>query len=148
MTNVAKEIEGIAGEWRSARASLGITDAYQLNVPVSLSGDCVITLGNAAGEEYEVKVDAANRRVIIDRGGRTGAYSAREFPLTNVIGNLNTDKNDIVLQFYVDQSSVELSTADGSLMMSTLVFPTTIYDRLTVKGQEVDAKVRDLSRVW
>ena len=148
MTTVAKEIEGIAGEWRSARASLGITDAYQLNVPVSLSGDCVITLGNAAGEEYEVKVDAANRRVIIDRGGRTGAYSAREFPLTNVIGNLNTDKNDIVLQFYVDQSSVELSTADGSLMMSTLVFPTTIYDRLTVKGQEVDAKVRDLSRVW
>ena len=53
-----------------------------------------------------------------------------------------------MLQFYVDQSSVELSTADGSLMMSTLVFPTTIYDRLTVKGQEVDAKVRDLSRVW
>ena len=33
-------------------------------------------------------------------------------------------------------------------MMSTLVFPTTIYDRLKVEGQDPEAKVRDLSRVW
>ncbi|MBD5226184.1 MAG: glycoside hydrolase family 32 protein [Bacteroidales bacterium] len=145
---IAPEIECIAGEWRAASPALGIADAYQLEVPVSLSSDCVITLGNAAGDEYEVKVDATNRRLIIDRGGRTGSYSAREFPLTNVCGSLNTTADEVVLEFYVDQSSVEITTADGSLCMSTLVFPATIYDRLNIEGQNLSPKVRDLSRIW
>ncbi len=145
---IAPEIENIAGEWRAAAAGLGISDAYQLEVPVSLASDCVITLSNGAGDEYEVKVDAANRRLIIDRGGRTGTYSAREFPLTNVCGALNTAGDEVVLEFYVDQSSVEITTADGSLCMSTLVFPTSIYDRLSVEGQDLLPKVRDLSRIW
>lgn len=147
-TTVAKEIEGIAGPWRDASPSLGISDAYQLDVPVNLGSDCVITLSNASGEEFEVVVDAANREVIIDRGARTGAFSAREFPLTNVRGALNTDADDVVLQFYVDQSSVEFTTSDGSLIMSALVFPASIYDRLEVRGQSPAARVRDLSRIW
>lgn len=147
-STVVKEIEGIAGAWRPAGKALGITDAYQLNVPVNLGSDCSIMLSNGAGEEYEVKIDAANRRLIVDRGPRTGTFSAREFPLTNVVGPLNTSRNDVTLCFYVDQSSVEITTDDGSLIMSTLVFPSSIYDRLTVKGQTVSAQVRDLNRIW
>ena len=105
-------------------------------------------LSNGAGEEYEVKIDAANRRLIVDRVPRTGTFSAREFPLTNVVDPLNTSRNDVTLCFYVDQSSVEITTDDGSLIMSTLVFPSSIYDRLTVKGQTVSAQVRDLNRIW
>lgn len=147
-TTVVKEIEGIAGTWRKANGALAVTDAYELKVPVNLGSDCRVILSNAAGNEYEVHVDAQNRQLIIDRGGRTGTFTSRVFPLTAVRGPLNTDKNDIVLHFYVDQSSVEITTEDGSVIMSTLVFPETIYDRLSISGQNVSAEVRDLARVW
>lgn len=147
-STIAKEIEGIAGQWRDAKPLLGVTDAYQLNIPVSLAKDCIITLSNTQGNKYKLRVDASKRQIIIDRGGETGTYSAREFPLTNVRGPINTDRQDIVLQMFVDQSSVEITTDDGSVVMTTLVFPESIYDMLTVEGQDAAAKVRDLSRVW
>lgn len=147
-TTIVKEIDQIAEGWRDADYLLGNNDAYQLNVPVNLSSDCTILLSNSAGNEYEVRVDSKKRQVVIDRGGRTGAYTSREFPMTNVTGPLNTDKENIVLCFYVDQSSVEITTEDGSMIMSTLVFPETIYDRLTIKGQDAQAQIRSLKRVW
>lgn len=147
-STIAKEIEGIAEAWRDAKPNLEVKDAYQLNIPVSLSKDCYITLSNDMGNKYKVKVDSQNKQLIIDRGGETGTYSAREFPLTNVKGPLNTDKQDIVLKFYVDQSSVEITTEDGSAIMTTLVFPQKIYDILKVEGQNVNPQVRNLTRVW
>ncbi len=147
-STIVKEIEGLAGEWRTAGSLLDVKDAYQLKVPVSLASDCVITLSNGAGNKYKVKVDAQNRELIIDRGGDTGAYSSARFPLSNVRGKLNTDASDVVLNFYVDQSSVEITTDDGSMIMTTLVFPASIYNMLKVDGQTVNAQVRDLARVW
>ena len=148
-STIVKEIEEIAGAWRPATGALGISDAYQLNVPVDLkAGDCTIVLSNAAGDEYEVMLDAANRRLIVDRGPRTGTFSAASFPLTSVVGPLNTDRDQLTLCFYVDQSSVEITTDDGSLIMSTLVFPASIYSRLSIKGQTTSPQVRDLNRVW
>jgi fructan beta-fructosidase len=122
-STIVKEIEGLAGEWRTAGSLLDVKDAYQLKVPVSLASDCVITLSNGAGNKYKVKVDAQNRE-------------------------LNTDASDVVLNFYVDQSSVEITTDDGSMIMTTLVFPASIYNMLKVDGQTVNAQVRDLARVW
>lgn len=147
-STIVKEIEGIAQPWRKAEAALNVGDAYQLNVPLSLRSDCTITLSNAAGEEYEVKLDAASRRLIVDRGSRTGTFSAREFPMPNLTGALSTEGNTVTLCFYVDQSSVEITTLDGSLIMTTLVFPTTIYNRLRITGQTPAAQVRDLCRIW
>lgn len=147
-STIVKEIDVLGGEWRTANHALNVKDAYQLNVPVTLDKDCVIRLSNDAGNVYEVTVEAATRRVIIDRGSRAGAYTSREFPLTCITGDLNTDASSVVFQFYVDQSSVEICTEDGSLMMATLVFPSSIYDRLSVEGQNPEAKVRDFERIW
>ena len=34
------------------------------------------------------------------------------------------------------------------MIMTTLVFPASIYNMLKVDGQTVNAQVRDLARVW
>lgn len=147
-STIVKEIESLAGAWREAKSNLNVKDAYQLNIPISLKKDCHITLSNEQGNAYRLKVDAEKRQIIINRGGDTGTYSAREFPLTNVKGAINTDKDDIVLQMYVDQSSVEITTDDGSVVMTTLVFPESIYGFLEIEGQDVKPQVRDFTRVW
>ncbi|MCF0196828.1 MAG: glycoside hydrolase family 32 protein, partial [Bacteroidaceae bacterium] len=69
-TVIAPEIEGLAGAWRRANTGLGVTDAYQLSVPLNLDSDAVISLYNATGNVFEVRLDARKRRLVVDRGGR------------------------------------------------------------------------------
>jgi fructan beta-fructosidase len=62
--------------------------------------------------------------------------------------SLYSDLGQITLCIYVDQSNVEVTTADGSVIMSTLVFPETIYDRISLAGSTVESKLRLLRTVW
>ena len=62
--------------------------------------------------------------------------------------SLYSDAEKVTLCIFVDQSNVEVTTEDGSVIMSTLVFPETIYDRISVDGGAEEAKVRLLRSVW
>jgi fructan beta-fructosidase len=61
---------------------------------------------------------------------------------------LSVEGNKVTLDFFVDQSSVELFTKEGTLSMTNLVFPKSIYNTLTVDGNSFDAQVRQLKRIW
>ena len=61
---------------------------------------------------------------------------------------LNVEGEKVTLDFYVDQSSVELFSGEGSMSMTNLVFPEAIYNSLSVSGTNYDAKVRKLERIW
>ena len=61
---------------------------------------------------------------------------------------LNVVGNEVTFDLYIDQSSVETLTKDGTMSMTNLVFPQSIYDRLTVTGANYEAQVRVLNSVW
>jgi fructan beta-fructosidase len=61
---------------------------------------------------------------------------------------LNTDGNKVTLDLFVDQSSVEILTKEGTMSMTNLVFPQSIYNNLNITGADYEAQVRQLSRIW
>ncbi|MBQ5378017.1 MAG: GH32 C-terminal domain-containing protein, partial [Prevotella sp.] len=60
----------------------------------------------------------------------------------------NTVGNSVVLDIFVDQSSVEIFTQNGSMSMTNLVFPKNIYNHLNVSGANYQAQIRSLNSVW
>jgi fructan beta-fructosidase len=56
--------------------------------------------------------------------------------------------SNVVIDLFVDQSSVELLTQDGAMSMTNLVFPQSIYDHLSFSNANGSAQVRPLSRIW
>lgn len=152
-STIVPEIENLAEEWMDVTASsLPVKDAYQLNIPVDLSSaakDCVIKLGNAHGQEFGIKVDAQSRELVLSRTAKSGRYEfSSNFAIPDMRSPLYTDADNTELCIYVDRSSVEITTADGSVVMTTLVFPESIYDEVYVSGQDVTPRFRNLRRVW
>ena len=149
-TTIVKEIEQIADAWQTVDSrQMDVKDAYQLNVTVDLSADCDILLANRHGEQYTLHIDAARGDIVINRGDKTGLTDfSGNFPITSMRSSLYTDRQQVTLCIYVDQSNVEVTTDDGSVIMSTLVFPKSLYDQVVISGQQANAQVRNLRRVW
>ena len=156
-TTIVSEIEGIAEPWQplSAAGSFvknqdgDLPDAYQLNVSTDMGADTDIMLANAVGQEYGIHIDARRREIVINRGANSGKTDFHaNFAIPSMRSSLFSDKEKITLCIYVDQSNVEVTTDDGSVIMSTLVFPETIYDRISIVGSAEEAKVRLLRSVW
>ena len=149
-TTIVKEIEGIAEPWREVDSpKQGIKDAYQLNVTVDMGHDADILLRNDHGEEYGIHIDASRKDIVVCRGVKSGITEfSGNFPITAMRSPLFTDKSEVTLCIYVDQSNVEITTDDGSVVMSTLVFPKSIYDTAIISGSVLGKKVRNLKRVW
>jgi fructan beta-fructosidase len=61
---------------------------------------------------------------------------------------LNVEGETVQVDLYVDQSSIEITTQDGAMSMTNLVFPQSIYDQLTISNANSTAQVRSLSRIW
>ena len=53
--------------------------------------------------------------------------------------------DEVELHFFVDQSSVEIFTADGTSAATVLVFPSQMYDRFTGAA---GAEYRELNSIW
>jgi fructan beta-fructosidase len=70
------------------------------------------------------------------------------FAIPSMNAPLKSDGNTVTLDFFVDQSSVELFAGGGRISMTNLVFPQTIYNQLSVTGATYEAKVRKLQSVW
>lgn len=156
-TTIVKEIEGIAEPWQTLSAANSfiekpsgeLPDAYQLNVTVDMTADANLILANAIGQEYGIHIDAQHREIIINRGTKSGNTDFNaNFAIPTMRSSLYSDKEKITLCVFVDQSNVEVTTEDGSVIMSTLVFPDTIYNRVSLSGSTEEGKVRLLRSVW
>jgi fructan beta-fructosidase len=150
---VVSEIDKIAGEWKTVdNTELPLTtkeDAYQLRLTISLDKNSTITLSNGKDEKYVLDINASDKTLTAHRTAQTGrADFSGKFSVPSMHAPLNVTGDKVTLDLYVDQSSVETLTKDGTMSMTNLVFPQTIYDRLTVTGAKCEAQIRMLNSVW
>ena len=154
-STVVKEIDQIAGQWKDVTPNTSLFTpnadkaAYQLRLTLSLDKNSTITLSNDADEKYVIDINAAARTLTAHRTAASGKTSFNgSFSIPSMQAPLNVEGNTVTLDLFVDQSSVELLTNDGAMSMTNLVFPQTIYDRLTVTGADCEAQCRSLSSIW
>ena len=146
---VVKEIDNIAASWTATDGQVNATDAYQLRLTVGLDQNSTITLSNGFDEKFKVDVNASARTLTAHRTSTTGKASFNgTFSIPSMQAPLCVEGNKVTLDFFVDQSSVELFTAEGTMSMTNLVFPQTIYNQFSVAGSAFEAQVRQLKSVW
>ncbi|MBR2101762.1 MAG: glycoside hydrolase family 32 protein [Prevotella sp.] len=146
---VVDEIDKIAGQWKAASGILDVKDAYQLRLTLKLDKGSTIALGNDQGEQFTFDVSPSARTLIAHRTSASGKTSFNgTFSIPSMQAPLNTAGSTVVLDIFVDRSSVELLTKDGTMSMTNLVFPTVLYDRVTVTGADCDIQYRPLNRIW
>ena len=92
---------------------------------------------------------ASSRELAAKRNAATGQTSFNGFfSVPSMRAPLNTTGDEVTLDIFVDQSSVEIFTLNGSMSMTNLLFPKEIYNRLTVSGTVVESKVRELKTIY
>ena len=121
-----------AKEMTAARgAKVGApTEACELVVDVK--GDAQIILRNAKGERVVMTYDDEEETFDMDRR-RSGNISFSDaFPVATSSPTYGKVRQ---LRIFVDRCSVEAFDGDGKMCMTNLVFPSTPYDKIIVKGK-------------
>ncbi len=145
---VVPELESIAGDWQPAAGDFPDGQAYHLQVKADLGTVTTMSLANKAGEHFDFTVDGPQRKLLVKRNAATGRVDfASNFSLPMIQSPLNTTGSEVTLDIYIDHSSVEIITADGSMSQTNIVFPKSVYNSFTA-DKAVDAKVRPLQRIW
>ena len=154
-STVAKEIEQTAGQWQQvtvgsgSAAAIDAKDAYQLRLTIALDQATTVTLANDAGETFSFDISPSARTLTAHRTAATGKTSFNgTFSIPSMNAPLCVTGNEVTLDIFVDQSSVELFTQQGTMAMTNLVFPQTIYNRLSVSGATYTAQARRLNSIW
>ncbi len=154
-SKVVREIENIAGEWESVEDGMfgermfGVRDSYQLQLDVDMTKDAVYMLSNTKGEYLEFSVDSDARTIVAKRTQTSGKSSfSSSFSQSGLKMPVHGDGSKVLLDIFVDRSSVEMILSDGSSAMTMIVFPQEIYNGIHCTGADVEGKVRTLSRVW
>lgn len=146
---VVKEIESIAGSWKTTASDIDAKDAYQLRLTINLDKNSTVTLKNGADERFIIDINASDRTLTAHRTAVSGKTSFNGFfSIPSMQAPLNVSGNSVTLDLFVDQSSVEIFTQSGTMAMTNLVFPTSIYNEFTVEGATAKAQVRSLKRIW
>ena len=150
LTNtVVEEIEQIAGSWKRVTDEFEPGVAYQLKIQINLDKDSVITLKNKEGQRFVFEINASSKKLIAYRNGSTGKSDFNgNFVIPSLEAPLNVFGHTVTLDFFVDQSSVEILTENGSMSMTNIVFPSSIYNVLSVEGAYFTAQIRQLRSIW
>ena len=150
---VVSEVDKIASQWQNVSSEALPLDAkksaYQLRINVSMDQNSTITLSNSKDEKFVIDIRSSDRTLTARRNAATGRVDFNgSFSIPSMQAPLNVEGNTMVVDMFVDQSSVEIVTQDGAMSMTNLVFPTSIYDQLTISNANCSAQVRSLSRIW
>ena len=145
---VVKEIDQIAGSWQDTDGAISAKDAYQLRLTISLDKNATLTLSNGSDEKFTIDINAAARTLTAHRTSVTGKTSFNgTFSIPSMQAPLNVTGDAVTLDIFVDQSSVEIFTQEGTMSMTNLVFPQSIYDQFSISGTDCTAKYRPLSSI-
>lgn len=149
-SKVVDEIDQIASDWKSLDGSrFTDMDAYQIRLTVDMTKENTWYLSNEDGDCLEFYVNPSSRMIVAKRNGATGVSSfSSSFSLPALRLPILGDAASVELDIYVDRSSVEMITSDGSSAMTMIVFPEQIYDSIECSVGKPDGKVRSLSRIW
>ena len=148
-STVVKEIDAIADSWEKTTGSISAKSAYQLRLTLSLDRNSTITLANGSDEKFTIDVNASARTLTAHRTSTSGRTSFNgAFSIPSMQAPLNVVGNSVTIDLFVDQSSVEILTAEGTMSMTNLVFPQSLYNQFLVTGPDCEAQVRELKRIW
>ena len=100
-------------------------------VDVQLHNNATITLSNSKGERVVMTYNANKETFSMDRTKSGDVSFSTDFPAVTVAPTRGRIKT---LQLFIDKSSIEAFDADGKMAMTNLVFPSTPYTSITVKG--------------
>ena len=125
----AKEIDKARGARLSAPTET-------CEIVVTFSGDAQITLRNQKNERVVMIYDAEEQTFDMDRRRSGNVSFSDAFP---TITSAPTYGKLRQVRIFVDKCSVEAIDADGKMAMTNLVFPSSPYNKLSVKGK---AKVK------
>ena len=154
-STVVSEIDQTAESWQEITSNTSFLtsnsnkDAYQLRITLNLDKNATITLCNDADEKYVLDINASARTLTAHRTAATGQATFNgTFSIPSMQAPLCVTGNIVTLDLFVDQSSVEVFTQNGSMSMTNLVFPKSIYNSLTVTGTTYEAQFRRLRSIW
>lgn len=149
-----KELDLIAGEWQNlSDGNVGKQQAYEIKANVNLKENSTIRISNDAGEYLDIEVNADAGKIIAHRTSSTGVvrflngegYPNMLFAISTIAAPFNTTEDTMELHMVVDQSSVEIFSADGTMCMTVILFPQSIYNQISgVDG----VSFRSLSSIW
>ena len=146
---VVEEINKIAGSWKKVEDEFNAGDAYQLKIQINLDQDSAITLKNGKGERFVFEINSESRKIIVIRNAATGKANFNgAFVVPSIEAPLNVFGHTVTLDIFVDQSSIEILTESGTMSMTNIVFPSSIYNRLSVEGAYFTAQIRTLKSIW
>ena len=129
-----------AKEMDAARGKKIARPTDRCEIVVTLKGDARITLSNGSKERVVLDYDADMASLDLDRRHSGQCSFSDAFPTVvtaPVHGSLRT------LRIFIDKSSIEVFDADGRLSMTNLVFPSSPYNRISVKGK-ASAKIYEI----
>ena len=121
-----------AKEMLAARGARVSQPTEACEIVVTVKGDAQIILRNAKGERVVMTYDDEEETFDMDRR-RSGNISFSDaFPVATSSPTYGKVRQ---LRIFVDRCSVEAFDGDGKMCMTNLVFPSTPYDKITVKGK-------------
>lgn len=147
-TTVVKEIDAICGDWTDSNDGqiVSPSGAYEAKVTLGKTEATSFRLENGRGQYLEVEINPAAGKVIAKRTATTGEYKFnRLFSIPTIVAPFNCEGDELELHIFVDQSSVEIINAEGTMAMTMLVFPNEPFDRIIgVEG----VSYRPISSIW
>ena len=154
-STVVKEVDKIAAQWSERHSvspsgeSFAANDAYQLRLVIGLDKNTTVTLSNSKDEKFVFDINAAARTLTAHRTSTSGRTNFNgSFSIPSMQAPLSVDGSQVTLDVFVDQSSVELFTKEGTLSMTNLVFPSSLYNQLSVSGADCEVQFRPLNSIW
>lgn len=148
-SHVSKEIDKIAGSWKnlSPQGEMEGAAAYHVQLTIPLNEAVSFALCNEKGEKLEFTTNMIYHTISARRTSASGTMVS-SFSMPSISGKIFTTGTSMTLDIYVDQSSVELFSADGTLVMTNLVFPSAIYNQLVAPASVTDTRYRELKSIW
>ena len=121
-----------AKEMDAARGPRISKPAEACEIVVDLKGNAQITLSNAQGEEIVMTYDETEETFGMDRSKSGDVSFSDAFPVATSAPTYGKIRQ---IRIFVDRSSIEAFDAEGKMAMTNLVFPSSPYDRINVKGK-------------
>ena len=121
-----------AKEMLAARGARVSQPTEACEIVVTVKGDAQIILRNAKGERVVMTYDDEEETFDMDRRHSGNITFSDAFPVATSSPTYGKVRQ---LRIFVDRCSVEAFDGDGKMCMTNLVFPSTPYDKIIVKGK-------------
>ena len=121
-----------AKEMLAARGARVSQPTEACEIVVTVKCDAQITLRNAKGERVVMTYDDEEETFDMDRRRSGNSSFSDAFPVATSSPTYGKVRQ---LRIFVDRCSVEAFDGDGKMCMTNLVFPSTPYDKIIVKGK-------------